>query len=922
MIQGTVQFRLFSLPDGAHGTFQHLGVEGEAHFVDLAALVFSQQFTGATDLQIMGGQGEAGAQVFQCLQGFQALERVLCHGTRRRSDEIGVGAVVRAAHAAAQLVELGQPQLVGAVDDDGVGAGHVDAALDDGGGHQDVETLVVEVAHDALQFALAHLPVDELHPRAGHQVADGVGHLLNAAHLVVQHVHLAAACQLALNRLAHQHVVPLVDEGLDGVAARRRGGDDGEIAHAGHGHVEGARDGRGGEGENVHLGTQGLEPLLVAHAEAVFLVHDHQPQVLEFHLLAEQFVGAHHDVHGAFGQPLQGGCRLLAVAEARERGDLHRPVGEAVGKVVVVLLGQQGGGHQHRHLLAASSGEEGGAHGHLGLAEAHVAAHHPVHGLGGGHVADHIVDGCLLVGGLLELELGGELAVVVARRRKGEPLAGGAARVDLQQFGGGIAHLLRCTLPGLLPLVAAQAVQGSGLLGAAGVAADEIKGRDRHVELVTTVVLDGEEFLCHAAHVQALQAQVAAHAVFLVDHRCAFLQLGQVAHHLVGVAGPAALAFLAYPLAQQQALGYQGEGGGFQPQALFDGGCGDGEALFLFEETGPALHRPGCKAEPGQGLHEMFPAARAVGKEEHPAFEAVEKILQQARRSRGAGLDTQGRQGAGGKIDGGPVALGAFFAAAPAPGDTGERVEAAGQFIVTKIEIGRWQQGTFDIVAALLVAFAHLPEELLRLFAHPFTLDHQGVLGQVLEEGGRVFMEQRQVVLDPPRQSPLAHLPVDEAGLGVPFEAVAPVAPEAGDGFLVDGKLPRRKQADGLYLLDGTLGLGIEGADAVDLVVEEVDAVGYLAAHGIEVEQRTAHGELPVSHHLGDALVAGAFQPLAEGVDLQPLPCLQDQGVKFQVARWQDALLQGGRRYHQNAAACLLQAVQGKQPLGDQLRQG
>ena len=34
--------------------------------------------------------------------------------------------------AAAQLVEIGQAEAVGAVDDDGVGVGDVDAAFDDG----------------------------------------------------------------------------------------------------------------------------------------------------------------------------------------------------------------------------------------------------------------------------------------------------------------------------------------------------------------------------------------------------------------------------------------------------------------------------------------------------------------------------------------------------------------------------------------------------------------------------------------------------------------------------------------------------------------------------------------------------------------------------------------------------------------------
>ena len=188
-----------------------------------------------------------------------------------------------APHPAAQLMQLGQAQLVGAVHKDGVGAGDVDAALDDGGAHQEVEALVIEVAHHPLQVALAHLAVGHLDPRLRHQGLELLRHVVDGLHLVVEKIDLTAAFQLTLHRLLNQGLVPGGDEGLDRVARHRRGGDDRQVAQPGHGHVEGAGDGGGGEGEDVHLGAQGLEPLLVAHPEAVLLVDDDQPQVLEAH---------------------------------------------------------------------------------------------------------------------------------------------------------------------------------------------------------------------------------------------------------------------------------------------------------------------------------------------------------------------------------------------------------------------------------------------------------------------------------------------------------------------------------------------------------------------------------------------------------------------------------------------------------------
>ena len=61
--------------------------------------------------------------------------------------------------------------------------------------------------------------------------------------------------------------------------------------------------------------------------------------------------------------------------EAAEHLDPDRVAGEAVGERVAVLVGEQGRGHEHGHLLAVLDGLERGADGDLGLAEADVAAH-------------------------------------------------------------------------------------------------------------------------------------------------------------------------------------------------------------------------------------------------------------------------------------------------------------------------------------------------------------------------------------------------------------------------------------------------------------------------------------------------------------------------------------------------------------------
>ena len=61
-------------------------------------------------------------------------------------------------------------------------------------------------------------------------------------------------------------------------------------------HVEGPRDRRGGQGQDVDHRPELLEPLLVRHAEALLLVDDQQPEVLEADILLQQPVGADDDV--------------------------------------------------------------------------------------------------------------------------------------------------------------------------------------------------------------------------------------------------------------------------------------------------------------------------------------------------------------------------------------------------------------------------------------------------------------------------------------------------------------------------------------------------------------------------------------------------------------------------------------------------
>ncbi len=72
-------------------------------------------------------------------------------------------------------------------------------------------------------------------PGVRQQVAQSVGDILNVEDAVVQIENLAAAIEFALDRVAHQAVVVLGDDGLDGEAVLGRRLDGAHVARAGQG---------------------------------------------------------------------------------------------------------------------------------------------------------------------------------------------------------------------------------------------------------------------------------------------------------------------------------------------------------------------------------------------------------------------------------------------------------------------------------------------------------------------------------------------------------------------------------------------------------------------------------------------------------------------------------------------------------------
>ena len=150
------------------------------------------------------------------------------------------------------------------------------------------------------------------------------------------------------------------------------------------------------------------------------------------HITLQQFVCADNDIHLAFSGIIQHLLLLFGAAETGKNLNPHRPVGETVTEVIIMLLRQQGGRHQDGHLLVVIDGEERRPHRDLGFPETDIAAHQPVHCHRLTHIAQHGIDSLFLICGGFKRERLTKFAVLFAIMLKRETGFDGPLCINIQ----------------------------------------------------------------------------------------------------------------------------------------------------------------------------------------------------------------------------------------------------------------------------------------------------------------------------------------------------------------------------------------------------------------------------------------------------------------------------------------------------------
>ena len=200
--------------------------------------------------------------------------------------------------------------------------------------------------------------------------------------------------------------------------------------------------------------------------------------------------------------------------------------------------------------------------------------------------------------------------------------------------------------------------------------------------------------------------------------------------------------------------------------------------------------------------------------------------------------------------------------------------------------------------------------------------DHR--VAEMVEQRRQLVLEQREPMLHAGEAAAFADRLVERVAGRGGAEQVAVAAAEALDRFLVEQRFGRGEQGEAVEPAGGALVGGVEGADALDLVAEEVEAERLLLAGREQVDEAAADRELALIVDGVGADVAVGLEELREAVAVDPLAGREGGDELADAERGDDALGRGvgGGEEELRPGALGLQAVERGDALGHDAQAG
>src|SRR5689334_879991 len=271
----------------------------------------------------------------------------------------------------------------------------------------------------------------------------------------------------------------------------------------------------------------------------MLLLVDHQQcQILELYGLAEQGMGADHDIDRAIGETRPHLCKLRGRNEPRGLRYVHREAAKPLRERLEVLARQQCRWYDHSHLLATDRRKEGCAQSDLGLAEADVAANETVHRTSRSKVLDRCVDGRELIIGFLIGKARAELVISTRADRQTRRFPQLSFRGNLDQLTRDFADTALHPRFARLPVAAAETVEVDGCLLRA-VARQQINVLNRQIKLGALRVMNLQTIVGSAGSLDRLQSRKATYAVVDVHYEIAWREAGRLGDEILRTPGSA-----------------------------------------------------------------------------------------------------------------------------------------------------------------------------------------------------------------------------------------------------------------------------------------------------------------------------------------------------------------------------------------------
>ena len=562
----------------------------------------------------------------------------------------------------------------------------------------------------------------------------------------------------------------------------------------------------------------------------------------------------------------------------------------------------------------------------LGLAEADVADHEPVHRLARAEVLDDIADRAVLVLGLLVREAIDEAGIAAA---VGFEHVAGLERAlgrDRDQLARDLADALLHAALAPLPRLAAEPVERRAVLARA-VARQDLEILDRHVQLVAAGIFQRDAIVRALADRDRCQPDIAADAVIGMNDEVAGRQRRQFGEE--GVGRFAALGAADQPVAEHVLLGQHREIGG-------------GEAVLQREhdQRHPAAERllPAvCQPRAGQAMvleQSRQPLARAgrVAGEHHLAaralfpgdmlgdrfvqIDAAATLGREVARTVDAQIDDRG----GGRFveQRGQMRLRRRI-------QLGELVDLEVQRLLRQRSIAA-RLGRLGAAAVFPIIGDRL-EPLLGRARHAAVADDDCPIlfwAEMVVQGAELLLEQRQPMFHACQPPPVADRLIERIARGGRAEALAVAAAEAFDRLLVEQRFRRGQQRETVETAGGALILGREAAHAFDLVAEEVEAQRLFLAAREQIDDAAAHGIFALVMDGVGADITIGLEQRRQLVAPDPLARRQRRDELADAERGEDALGGGvgGGDDQLRPGRLALEAMQHGDPFGHDTQGG